>query len=157
MAAKTTRKAAPALTANNHDPIRPQLSDLIYLIGFTDAELDPLMDICLRNAKANILTDINQEEMPAGLHNACACRAAGEYLRIKLDSGTLTAGQLDALQPEAMEYAVKQIKEGEVSTTFAVGDSKDPRESALARLAALAKWLANYGAEMLPAHRRMRW
>jgi len=147
----------PKAARPKNDPIRQQLSDLLYLIGFEDAELDPLMDICLRAAKANIMTETNQSKMPKGLYHVCAYRAAGEYLRLKLDSGTLTAEQLDALRPELPEFNIKQIKEGEVSTTFAVGDSKDPLEVALTRLNALARWLGNYGAELIPAHRRMQW
>jgi len=126
-------------------------------LGVEKAELDPLLLFATRPARSKLMKNTNQSELCEGLHDICVFRAAGEYLRMKLDSGTLTAEQLDALQPDALEFAVKQIKEGEVSTTFAVGDSKDPRESALAKLSALALWFGDYGADLFGQFRRMQW
>jgi hypothetical protein len=137
--------------------IKPQLVELLQLLGFGDAEESPLLDFVLQSETQAILDATNQDAVPRGLYDVCAWRAAGRFLSLKLSAGQLTAEQLEALHPELLESAVKQLKEGEVTTYFAVSDAKAPQEAVIDRLRALAELLLDYGSGRFARYRRLQW
>jgi hypothetical protein len=138
------------------DTLRKDASDLLYLLGFKEAEMHPLFGITLRNVITGLLNATNQAELPQALYGLAARRAAGEFLRLMLTTGQLPEAAL-SLSPEAMETAVKQIKQGEETITFAVAESKSPEEQARARLAELADWLLKPEDDQIAAFRRIVW
>ena len=126
-----------------------EVSDILYLFGFAEAELDPLLEISLQATKEMILNETNQEELPAGLRMATVYRAAGQYLMLKQERGK--SGEREA---EAAENAlVKRIKEGDTDITYAVHDELTPNQ----RFDVMVAALQGAGEQQVARYRRIIW
>lgn len=131
-----------------NDPLRQNASDLLYLLGFKEADTDPLFDICLRSAAEHIRNATNQQEIPAGLAMAAARRAAGEYLRLVLASGLSEADMENAV---AAAGAITEIRESEVTVKFQSVQTVEQK------FAALTDWLTAIDQASLIRWRRIAW
>ena len=131
--------------------IRQDAAKFLGLLGFTVSDKDALLGFSLRSVTEFIRNATNQPEVPAGLHMAAVYRTAGEYLRAMLDSGQVTDEQMAAADEESA--AVKQIKEGDTTVTYAVQDAL----TAAQRFDRLVQALLAAGAGQFAAHRRIRW
>ena len=84
--------------------------------------------------------------IPAGLHEIAVDMIVGEFLLGKKSTGQLTGFDLEA--------AVKQIQEGDTSTTFAFGSGSMTPEQ---RLDVLISYLMNHGKSEFTSYRYIKW
>lgn len=125
--------------------MRNQTVALLESLGVTCAG-DTLLDFALSAAIQRILSLTNLTGIPAGLAAVTAEMAAGEYLYCKKN-----AGQLEGFDLEA---AVKQIKEGDTATTFALGEGSATPEQ---RLDSLIDFLRGGHMAEIYRFRRLIW
>lgn len=102
----------------------------------------------LGKARAYICTECSVEEVPEGLFFLCVDRAVGEFLQMKK---TFAPGDLAGLD---LFSAVQQLKEGDTTVAFAVGEGTQTDEQ---RLEAWIGKLLNGKKELLSCFRRLRW
>jgi len=94
-----------------------------------------------------IKNECNVDEIPAGLYQIAVDMVCGEFLKNKGSTGQLAG---TAIKTEA---AIKQIKEGDTSITYAVAENS---EGAVA-FDYLVDFLINYGKPQLATYRRLVW
>lgn len=113
-------------------------------LGYAVSDADNgLLDICRRRVESTVRNLCNipgDGEIPDGLAEVVIDRICGEFLFVKRG-----AGQLE------LSAAVKQIVEGDVSVSFAEGDSDGER------LDGLIERLMCSGERELVRFRRIRW
>lgn len=125
-----------------------KIAAFLLALGLTGAAEDPLLAFVLDNVLFKVRNETGvQPPFPAGLENIAESLAAGEYLRAKK-----AAGQL-ALEGVDLDAAVKQLQEGDTSTTYAVGEGSQTPEQ---RLDGLIEALTDRARE-LPRYRRLVW
>ena len=129
--------------------LRQDVSDFLYLLGFNEAELDPLIGIAIRMVEEIILNETNQDCLPEGLRMTVIYRAAGQYMFLKKERG-----QLSEAEEGAAEFGiVKRIKEGDTDITYAVHDELTPGQ----RFDAVVKELMGAGEQQVARYRRLIW
>lgn len=107
-----------------------------------------LLGFLMTKVANTIKNDCNVSEIPSGLYNIAVDMAVGEFLAAKK---TFTPDDLTGLN---LDYAVKQIDEGDMKTTFAVGEGTQTAEQ---RLDAFIVHLLTYGRDQFSCFRRLRW
>jgi len=112
--------------------------------GYTVKEPDDnwVLQFLIGKVTNEIKNECNVCKIPAGLHYVAVDMVCGEFLNSK--KGT---GQLEGFDVEA---AVKQVKEGDTSITFAVGDNS-------ITLDGFIYFLMNYGKSQFITFRRLKW
>lgn len=123
--------------------------ELLTVIGLPDAAGDPILSIIFETVTESICNKTNQETVPEGLERAGTYRIAGQYLKLKKNSGQLT--ELNGMD---FEGAIKQIQEGDTSISFGVGDGDMTPEQ---RLEYIISWLLSYGEEQMYRYRKLVW
>ena len=88
------------------------------------------------------------DDIPGALKFVTVDYAIGEFLEHKK---TFAPNALSMLN---LDIAVKQIKAGDMDTTFAVGEGSKTHEQ---RLDAFINYLKSYGKTELMRHRRIKW
>lgn len=126
--------------------MRDQVVALLSALGVTVSAEDSLVDLIIQNVQFRIMNLTNQKDFPDGLTSIAVYMAAGEYLNMKKCSGQLTEFDLEA--------AEKQIKEGDTSITFALGEGSMTPEQ---RLNSLIDWMINGRSAELYRYRRLIW
>lgn len=118
-------------------------------LGYTVKETDSAsLTFCVEKVRSTIKNDVNMRDVPEGLIHVAIDMACGEFLKGKL---TFAPGDLSGFD---LDIAVKQITDGDVSTTFAVGEGSQTPEQ---RLNSFIDYLLSYGKEQFPCFRRLRW
>jgi len=84
--------------------------------------------------------------IPDALHQLAVDRVCGEFLKSKKATGSIPGFDLTA--------AVKQIQEGDTSTTFAIGNGDKTPEQ---RFDELVEWLINGKNGLLASYRCFTW
>lgn len=120
-----------------------RLASIGYTVTATD---DWLLDFAIQKTEDAIRNRCNINDVPEALHGIAVDMAAGEFLLNKKASGQLTGFDLDA--------PAKQIKEGDISITLAIGEGATTPEQ---RLDALIRHLTTGRASELLAYRRLVW
>lgn len=123
--------------------VTKRLASIGYVVTSEDGWL---LDFAIQKTKDSICTRCNIAAVPEALRAVAVDMAAGEFLLNKKASGQLTDFDLDA--------PAKQIKEGDTSVTFAIGEGAMTPEQ---RLDALIKQLLTGRAGELAAYRRLTW
>ena len=95
-----------------------------------------------------IKNDCNVSEIPDGLINIAVDMAVGEFLTVKKTFSPNDIAGLD------LDYAVKQLQEGDKNTVFATGEGSLTAEQ---RLNNLLNYLLTYGRDEFSCYRRIRW
>lgn len=111
----------------------------------TDADNDHI-DFELEKITNYTLNCCNITDVPAIVEPRLIDRVCGEFLYYKKNSGSL-----DGFNYEAV---IKQIKEGDTSITYAVGQGEDTPEN---RFDAFVKQLERGYDKWITPHRRLRW
>jgi len=113
-------------------------------LGYTvDTGTDEwLINFLIDKVANTIKNDCNLTEIPAGLYEVAVDMVCGEFLAAKKGSGQLEGFDVD--------FAIKQIKEGDTNITFAVPD-------ATITVDWLIKWLIDGTRYQFSAFRRLRW
>jgi hypothetical protein len=123
-----------------YEDIVKRLASLGYVVAPED---EWTLNFLIDKVTERILADINCAELPEGLYYVAVDMVCGEFLRAKRSNGTLSG--FDA------EAAIKVIKEGDTSITYATGDAS------ASTFDGLTDWLINGGREMFPRFRRFVW
>ena len=110
-----------------------------------EAEEDPLLPFIAAREEERLCNETNQPEVVKGLEQLALYRAAGQYLRLKKDSGQLQAETLTLEMPE------KQIQEGDTQITYAVEAALSPEQ----RLEQLIGFLLGDHAAEIARYRRL--
>ena len=95
-----------------------------------------------------IKNDCNVSEIPDGLMNIAIDMVVGEFLTVKKTFSPNDIAGLD------LDYAVKQLQEGDKNTVFATGEGNLTAEQ---RLNNLLNYLLTYGRDEFSCYRRIRW
>lgn len=117
-------------------------------LGYECREGDEIsLNFCIEKVRSTIKNEINGADVPEGLEHVAVDMAAGEFLLAKK---TLAPDDL-ALD---LTTAVKEIKEGDTSVSFSIGEGSLTPEQ---RLAAFINYLLNYGKAEFASYRRLKW
>lgn len=111
----------------------------------TDADNDHI-DFELEKITNYTLNYCNITDVPAIIEHRLIDRVCGEFLYYKKNSGSLEGFNYEAV--------IKQIKEGDTSITYAVGQGEDTPEN---RFDAFVKQLERGYDKWITPHRRLRW
>ena len=112
--------------------MRDQVVEFLAALGVTGAGEDVLLDLVVSNVQQRIMNLINLSTVPDELEPMAVQMAAGDYLNLKKGSGQIGGFDLEA--------AIKQIQEGDTTTTFAIGEGSSTPEQ---RLNGLIDFLIN--------------
>lgn len=126
--------------------MRDQVVEFLAALGVTGAGDDVLLDLVLTTVLQRIMNLTNLPTVPDGLEPMAVQMAAGEYLNLKKGSGQLEGFDLEA--------AIKQIQEGDTTTTFAIGEGSSTPEQ---RLNGLIDFLINGRMAEIYRFRRLVW
>jgi hypothetical protein len=116
-----------------------RLESLGYTVGNSDQWL---IEYIIAKVTNTVKNECNITEIPDGLHQIAVDMVCGEILSAKKGSG-----QLDTLDVEA---AIKTIKEGDTSVTYAIEDNS-------ITLDGLINTLINSGKSQFVTFRRFAW
>lgn len=127
------------------DEVKIRLQSLGYAVRTGD---DPALTFCVDKVRSTIKNEVNWQDVPPGLEHIAVDMAVGEFLMSKK---TFTPDDLDGLD---LDYAVKQIQQGDTNTVFATGEGSLTPEQ---RLTAFINYLLNYGKAEFNSFRKIRW
>jgi hypothetical protein len=127
----------------NRDDIIERLKQLGYVA--TESDYDGI-DHELQKITNYVLNYCNITSIPEILYPRIADRVCGEFLFYKKNSGSLEGFNYDAV--------IKQIKEGDTTVSYAVGQGEDTPEN---RFDAFVKSLERGFDKWITPHRRLRW
>ena len=126
---------------------RESVIDRLEQFGYTASEADyPQLDFELNEVLNYVHNYCNILTIPEILEYRIIDRVCSQFLFNKKNSGTL----------EGFDYEIpiKQIKEGDTTLQYAVGQGEDTAEN---RFDALVKQLERGFDKWLTPHRRLRW
>lgn len=122
---------------------------LLEALGYEQQEGDEaILSFCIGKVESTIKNDINWKEIPEGLMHIAVDMALGEFLLAKK---TFAPDSLTGLD---LGVGIKQLTEGDKSTTFSTGESTLTDEQ---RLDAYIERLRTYGRDEFSSFRRIRW
>lgn len=126
-----------------------KVKDRLQSLGYEAREGDgPALAFCVEKVRSTVRNEVNWQDVPEGLEHVATDMAVGEFLLFKK---TFQPGDLEGLD---LEYAVKQIQQGDTNTVFATGEASLTPEQ---RLTAFISHLLSYGRAEFNAFRRIRW
>jgi hypothetical protein len=109
---------------------------------------DWVINFIIEKVTQKVKNECNITEIPGELFHVVVDMVCGEFLSMKKSSG-----QLDKFP---VDYAVKQIKEGDTSITYAVPDA-GKGDGVAVTVDWLIDFLMNGGKSQLITFRRIRW
>ena len=129
----------------NVDAVKKRLRSLGYEVK---AEDEFALTFCVEKVRSTIKNEINWKDVPEGLEHIAIDMACGEFLNAKR---TFAPNDLEAIDLDA---AVKEIKTGDTTTVFSIGEGSQTDEQ---RLSAFINCLLTYGLSEFNSFRRLRW
>ena len=121
------------------------------LVSFGDVFKDGdevLLNFSIQKAENTIKNDCNVSAVPDGLINIAVDMAAGEFLTAKKTFSPDDIAGLD------LDFAVKQIQEGDTNTVFVTGEGTLTPEQ---RLSNFLNYLLTHGRDEFSCYRCIRW
>lgn len=112
----------------------------------TKDEEEWAINFIMQKVESEVRTECNLSDIPEGLENVVIDMVVGEFLLNKKSTGSLEGINIDA--------AVKQIKEGDTSITYAIGDGDGTPEK---RLDIFINYLISHGRSSFASYRRLKW
>ena len=107
-----------------------------------------ILTFSIQKVENTIKNDCNVSYVPDGLMNVAIDMAIGEFLTAKKTFSPDDIAGLD------LNFAVKQIQEGDTNTVFATGDGSLTPEQ---RLNIFLNYLLTHGRGEFSSYRRIRW
>ena len=107
-----------------------------------------ILTFSIQKVENTIKNDCNVSSVPDGLMNVAIDMAIGEFLTAKKTFSPDDIAGLD------LNFAVKQIQEGDTNTVFATGDGSLTPEQ---RLNSFLNYLLTHGRGEFSSYRRIRW
>lgn len=109
---------------------------------------EAILAFSIQKAENTIKNDCNVPVVPEGLRCIAVDMAVGEFLTAKKTFSPDDIAGLD------LDFAVKQIQEGDTNTVFATGEGNLTPEQ---RLNNLLNYLLTHGRDEFSCYRRIRW
>lgn len=122
-----------------YDDVMERLASLSYTVEEVDRWL---INYIIGKVENTVKNECNIDAIPDGLHQTAVDMACGEFLSAKKGSGQLNDFDVEA--------AVKQVKEGDTTVTYAVADG-------VFSLDGLINRLMNHGKSQFATYRRFLW
>ena len=127
--------------------VRQDIIDRLTQLGYTATQTDyAQIDFELQKIINYVINNFTQKDVPEILNPRIIDRVCGEFLYYKKNSGSLEGFNYDAV--------IKQIKEGDTSITYAVGQGEDTPEN---RFDTFVKSLERGFDKWCVPHRRLKW
>ncbi len=120
---------------------------LLIQLGAEVPEYDSLLEYLCESVRREVCNEINQPALPEALRYAAAEMAAGRWLQFQKGAGRLDGWELD-------EAAVKELREGDTTVSYALGAGSCTPEQ---RLDALIGRLTEGRSGELLRFRRLSW
>ena len=127
------------------DRVKIRLQSFGYVMKDGD---EVILIFSVEKVTNTIKNDCNVSEIPDGLMNIAIDMAVGGFLTVKKTFSPNDIAGLD------LDYAVKQLQEGDKNTVFATGEGSLTAEQ---RLNNLLNYLLTYGRDEFSCYRRIRW
>lgn len=125
--------------------VKTRLQSFGYVLQGGD---EVILIFSIEKVTNTIKNDCNVSEIPDGLMNIAIDMVVGEFLTVKKTFSPNDIAGLD------LDYAVKQLQEGDKNTVFATGEGSLTAEQ---RLNNLLNYLLTYGRDEFSCYRRIRW
>lgn len=125
--------------------VKTRLQSFGYVLQDGD---EVILIFSIEKVTNTIKNDCNVSEIPDGLMNITIDMVVGEFLTVKKTFSPNDIAGLD------LDYAVKQLQEGDKNTVFATGEGSSTAEQ---RLNNLLNYLLTYGRDEFSCYRRIRW
>lgn len=126
-----------------------KVKERLQSFGYTLKDGDEaILTFSIQKVENTIKNDCNVPSIPDGLENIAIDMVVGEFLTAKK---TFSPDDITGLD---LDYAVKQIQEGDTNTVFATGEGCLTAEQ---RLNAFLNYLLTYGRDEFSCYRRLRW
>ena len=125
--------------------VKERLGTFGYVLKDGD---EALLAFSIQKVEDTIKNDCNVPSIPDGLANIAIDMAAGEFLTAKKTFSPDDIAGLD------LDFAVKQIQEGDTNTVFATGEASMTPEQ---RLDSFLNHLLTHGRGEFACYRRLRW
>lgn len=125
--------------------VKTRLQSFGYVLQDGD---EVILIFSIEKVTNTIKNDCNVSEIPDGLMNIAIDMVVGEFLTVKKTFSPNDIAGLD------LDYAVKQLQEGDKNTVFATGKGSLTAEQ---RLNNLLNYLLTYGRDEFSCYRRIRW
>ena len=109
---------------------------------------EAILAFSIQKVENSIKNDCNVSSVPDGLVNTAVDMAVGEFLTAKKTFAPDDIAGLD------LDFAIKQLQEGDTSTVFATGEGTLTHEQ---RLNNFLNYLLAHGREEFSCYRRLRW
>ena len=106
------------------------------------------LTFCVEKVRSTIKNETNWQDVPEGLEHIAIDMAVGEFL---LGKKTFAPDDLAGID---LTSAVKEIKEGDTTVSFATGEGTMTPEQ---RLTTYINYLLTYGRTEFSAYRRLKW
>ena len=118
-------------------------------IGYEVKESDSFsLTFCVEKVRSTIKNETNLQDVPEGLGHIAIDMAVGEFL---LEKKTFAPDDIAVLD---LTGVVKEIKEGDTTTSFGTGESTQTPEQ---RLTTYINYLLTYGKAEFSSFRRLKW
>ena len=125
--------------------VKERLESLGYALKDGD---EVILTFSIQKVENTIKNDCNVPSIPDGLMNIAIDMAIGEFLTAKKTFSPDDIAGLD------LDFAVKQIQEGDTNTVFATGEASLTPEQ---RLNNFLNYLLAHGRDEFSCYRRLRW
>ena len=127
------------------DRVKERLESLGYILKDGD---EAILAFSIQKVENTIKNDCNISFIPDGLVNIAIDMAVGEFLTAKKTFSPDDIAGLD------LDFAVKQIQEGDTNTVFATGEASLTPEQ---RLNSFLNYLLTHGRDEFSCYRGIRW
>ncbi len=127
------------------EKVKERLESFGYVLKDGD---EVILTFSIQKVENTIKNDCNLSSVPDGLTNIAVNMAVGEFLTAKKTFSPDDIAGLD------LNFAVKQLQEGDTNTVFATGEGTLTPEQ---RLTAFLNHLLTYGRDEFSCYRRVRW
>lgn len=125
--------------------VKERLESFGYVLKDGD---EVILTFSIQKVEKTIKSDCNVFSIPDGLANIAVDMAIGEFLTAKKTFSPDDIAGLD------LDFAVKQIQEGDTNTVFATGEGTLTPEQ---RLNNFLNYLLTHGWDEFSCYRRLRW
>lgn len=125
--------------------VKERLESFGYVLKDGD---EAILAFSIQKVENTIKNDCNLPSVPEGLENIAIDMAIGEFLMAKK---TFSPDDIDGID---LDYAVKQIQEGDTNTVFVTGEGNLTPEQ---RLNNFLNYLLTHGRDEFACYRRLRW
>lgn len=125
--------------------VKKRLESFGYILKDEDKAI---LSFSIEKVTNTIKNDCNVSSVPDGLVNIAVDMAVGEFLTAKK---TFSPDGIEGLD---LDYAVKQIQEGDTNIVFATGEASLTPEQ---RLSNLLNYLLTHGRDEFSCYRKLRW